>query len=55
MVAEVESKEQALQIVPPMYRNVAKITEMASFTRDDMDELKSIFHIAGEVYHKHDP
>jgi len=54
LVAEVDSKEQALQIVPPMYRNVAKITEMATFSREDMGELKNLFHIAGEVYHKHD-
>ena len=54
LVAEVESKEQALQIVPPMYRDVAKITEMETFTRDDMDELKSIFNITAEDFHKHD-
>ena len=54
LVVEVNSKEEALQIVPPMYRDVAKITEMATFTRDDMDELKNLFHIAGDLYHKHD-
>jgi len=54
MVVEVETEEQALKIVPPMYRDVAKITKMMNFTTDDMDMLKKKFNIVGEVYHKHD-
>jgi len=54
LIVEVETKEEALQIVPPMYRGVAKITEVLNFTTDDLGALRSKFNIVGEVYHKHD-
>jgi len=54
MVVDVDSKEEALQIVPPMYRKNAKITEMMTLTPDDMGMLKQKFNIVGEEYHKHD-
>jgi len=54
MIVEVETKEEALQIVPSMYRSVAKITEMMNFTPGDMAAIKSKFNIVGEEFHKHD-
>jgi hypothetical protein len=54
MIVEVENREQAMKIVPPMYRNVAKVTEMVTFTPEDMGALKSKFNVVGEEFHKHD-
>ena len=38
MVVDVETKEQALQILPAAYRSDAKITKLIKFTREDVDE-----------------
>lgn len=54
MVVEVENKEQALQIVPPMYRKVAKITEMMQFSPEDLGTIKEKLKAAGEEFHKHE-
>ena len=54
MIVDVETREQALQVVPPVYRNVARITETMNFTPDDMGALKRKFNIVGEEYHRHD-
>jgi len=54
LIVEVENREQALQIVPPMYRHIAKITETVNFTSEDMGFIKEKFQIAGEEFHKHD-
>lgn len=39
-LAEVENKEQALQIVPPAYREKAKITLLHKFTREEMEHIE---------------
>ena len=55
MIVEVENREQALQIVPPIYRKVAKITEMMHLTRDDMKTINSkLLAAENELHHKHD-
>jgi hypothetical protein len=54
MIVEVENKEQALQIVPSMYRNVAKITEMVYFSPEDLGSIKAKLNAVGEEFHKHD-
>ena len=33
IIVEVESKEQARQVVPPLFRSDAKITKLNSFTK----------------------
>ena len=40
MIVDVESKAQALQIVPPAFRGVARIIELFKVTREDMEEYK---------------
>jgi len=42
-IAEVDSKEQARTILPPMYRARARIVQLNKFTIEDVDELLS-FH-----------
>lgn len=37
MMVDVESREDALQIVPPLYREQAKITRMIKITREEVD------------------
>jgi len=36
IMVELESKEQALSIVPPVYRSTAKIVQLASFKSEDI-------------------
>jgi len=55
MIVDVETREQAAQVVPPVYRSVARITETMNFTPDDMGALKKKFNIVGEEYHRHNP
>ena len=40
LIVEVDSKAQALQIVPPAFRGVAKITELFKVTKKDLEEYK---------------
>lgn len=40
MVVNVENKEQARQIVPPLYRKEAKITRVMKVTRDEVDHYR---------------
>ncbi len=39
IIAEVDSKEQARAILPPMYRTRAKIVQLNKFTLKEIDEL----------------
>jgi hypothetical protein len=39
LIAEVDSKEQARAILPPMYRTQAKIVQLNKFAIEDVDEL----------------
>ncbi len=38
IIAEVESKEEALYILPPVFRSQAKIVRLNKFTMDDIEE-----------------
>ncbi len=39
LIVEVESKEQARQIVPPLFRPVAKVIKLHTFTRTEMEHI----------------
>jgi hypothetical protein len=54
LIVDVETREQALQVVPPMYRSIARITETMGFTPDDMEAVREKFQIPGEKFHRHD-
>ena len=40
LLVDVETKEQARQIVPPAYRPVAKIILLHTFTRSEMENIE---------------
>ncbi len=39
LIVEVESKEEARSILPPVYRSQAKIVKLNKFTLEELDEL----------------
>jgi hypothetical protein len=39
IIVEVESKEEARLIIPPVYRSQAKIIELNKFSLEDIEEL----------------
>jgi hypothetical protein len=39
MLVELDSKEEARAILPPLYRHEAKIVQLNRFTRDDIKDL----------------
>jgi hypothetical protein len=43
LIVEVENKDQARQIVPPIYRSIAKIVKLHTFTRSEMENITK-FH-----------
>jgi hypothetical protein len=45
LIVEVENKDQALQIVPSLFKSVAKIVKLHTFTRDEMENITEIHHI----------
>jgi hypothetical protein len=52
MVVDVDSKEQALQIVPPLYRNVAKIIKLFKISRKDVEHSSGDHRSdAPDLYH----
>jgi hypothetical protein len=42
IIMEVESKEDARSVVPPYFRNVAKIVQLVTFTSKDMEEQSKL-------------
>ncbi|HET6558895.1 MAG TPA: hypothetical protein VFG54_16365 [Prolixibacteraceae bacterium] len=46
IIVEVENKEEALFIVPPLYRSSAKIVQLTTFTAKDLLEPEK-FHPQG--------
>ena len=40
LLVEVENKDQANQILPPIYRSEAKIIKLNTFTREEMDNIE---------------
>lgn len=45
MIVEVDSKEEARQILPPSYRSEAKIVSLSRFSREEMDDLSRKYHL----------
>ena len=41
LIVDVENKEQALQIVPPLYREKAKITKLMKVTREEVEHFRN--------------
>lgn len=41
MIAEVDSKEDALRIVPPAFRKDAKIIQLCKFSMEEIDQIIS--------------
>jgi len=39
MIAELDSREEALQLVPPQFRHEARIVELCKFTREEIASL----------------
>lgn len=44
IIVEMENKDEALLIVPPRYRNRAKITKIVNFSFKDEDQEKLMVH-----------
>ena len=44
LIVDVESKEEARQILPAAYKLNAKITRIGKFTREDMDKVGTEYH-----------
>ena len=42
LIVEVENKEQARQIVPSLFRSVAKIVKLHTFTRTEMENISHV-------------
>jgi hypothetical protein len=40
LLVEVENKNQANQIIPPLFREKAKITRLHTFTREEMENIE---------------
>ena len=45
LIVEVENKDEALQIIPSLFRSVARIIKLHNFTREEMENV-SKFHPA---------
>ena len=45
LIVEVENKDQALQIVPSLFRSYTKIVKLHTFTRAEMEKIDK-FHTA---------
>ena len=44
MIVEVENKEQARQIIPPLFRPEAKIVKLHTYTRNEMEDITKYHH-----------
>ena len=52
LIVDVETREQALQVIPPFYRDRSKITKLFKVTREDVEAWKRDKKLAdGETYH----
>lgn len=45
LIVEVENKDQARQIVPSLFRSVAKIVKLHTFTRMEMENASEIHSV----------
>jgi hypothetical protein len=46
IMIDVNNKEEALQIIPPLYRRKAKVTRVTKYTKAIMDEAAEKYHQA---------
>jgi hypothetical protein len=53
LLVDVETKEQALQIVPPLYRQRAKITKLFKVTKEDVKKFKKEKELEGSIKTHH--
>jgi len=44
-IADVENREEALQIIPPFYRKDTTITELNKFNLKDVEEMINNYHV----------
>ena len=42
LLVEVDNKDQASQIIPPVFRSEAKIIKLHTFTREEMDNMEEV-------------
>ena len=42
LIVEVENKEQARQILPPLFRPEAKIVKLHTYTREEMENIEEV-------------
>ncbi|MFO7935857.1 MAG: hypothetical protein R6U78_17465 [Bacteroidales bacterium] len=47
MVVDVDTKEEARRIIPPAYRQDARIVEVNKFTREELDREMRDYHSQG--------
>jgi hypothetical protein len=40
LIVEVENRDQARQILPPLFRPIAKIVKLHTFTRSEMENIE---------------
>ena len=52
MIVDVDTKEQAMQIVPPLYRHDAKITKLFKLTKEEVDHYMKAHNLdQSDEYH----
>jgi hypothetical protein len=44
IIVELESREEAMQLLPPAYRNGAVVVELQKFSLDDIDATLGVHH-----------
>ena len=42
LIVEVENKDQALQIIPSLFRPEARIIKLHTFTREEMENIENV-------------
>jgi hypothetical protein len=42
LIVDVENKDQALQIVPSLFRPKAKVVKLHTYTREEMENIESV-------------
>ncbi|MFZ0283083.1 MAG: hypothetical protein WAL29_15645 [Bacteroidales bacterium] len=42
LIVEVENKDQARQILPPLFRSEAKIVKLHTYTREEMENIEEV-------------
>ena len=50
MIIDVPNREEALNILPPMYRDMAKVTQLTKFTLDDIEAEMQMHQAKHDVH-----